>query len=465
MRKTLLGSTMLAPAFAIFAMAADTDERLNALREEVNALTEKRDGIVNAADEAGEDLSDEQLEEVEELTAQITAKGKQIKARETMAASRQGAGRRSAPEPTLDANGNRVVGNPGARSLGAKGGFKTFGDFAVMVRAAAQPGAQIDQRLMAAATTYGNEGTGADGGFAVPQEFRREIWQKVMGEDSLISRTDRLVTAGNSITIPKDETTPWQTSGGVLAYWENEGAAITQSKPALALDTHRLNKLTALVPVSEELLEDAPGMDSYLRAKAPAKMNAKLNTAIVRGTGVGQPLGFLNAASTIMVAKETAGGAQTADTVIYKNIVNMWSRMYAPCRRNAVWLINQDIEPQLLRMAFDEGATDKYPVYLPANGAAGSPFATLMSRPVIPVEACSTLGDVGDINLVDLSQYMTLTKGMDIKTDVSMHLFFDQALTAFRFIFRVTGQPWWGTSIDPQFGTATRSWAVTLEAR
>lgn len=460
MRKALLlGSTMLAP-FAVFAIAGDTDERLTALRGEVTALTEQRDAIVAAADEAGEDLTEEQLEEVSGLTAQIAAKGKQISAREAISAARAPAGRRSAPEPTLDANGNRMVGSPTHRNLGARGGFKSFGEFAVAVRSSPN-----DQRLQNAATTYGNEGTGADGGFAVPPEFRRDIWQKVMGEENLLTRTDQLVTAGNSITIPKDETTPWQSSGGVLAYWESEAGTIGQTKIALQDSTIRLNKLTALVPMTDELMEDAPALDSYLRAKAPQKMVAKLNTAIVRGTGVGQPLGMLNAGSVITVAKETAGGAQTADTVIYKNIVNMWSRLYGPCRRNAAWYINQDIEPQLLRMAFDEGATDKYPVYLPANGAAGSPYATLMGRPVIPVEACSTLGDLGDIILADLSQYMSVSKGGDIKTDVSIHLFFDQSLTAYRFVFRVAGQPWWGSTITPQFGTATRSWACILEAR
>lgn len=458
MRKALLlGSTMLAP-FAIFAMAGEVDERLTALRAEVTDLTDQRDAIVATADEAGVDLTEAQLAEVETLTGQIEAKGKQITARETIASARSGVGRRSAPEPTLDANGKRLVGTPSAQRLGARGGFKTFGEFAVAVRAT--PG---DQRLQGAATTYGNEGTGADGGFAVPPEFRREIWEKVMGEENLLTRTDQLVTAGNSITIPKDETTPWQSSGGVLAYWESEAGAITQSKIALQDATIRLNKLTALVPMTDELMEDAPALDSYLRAKAPAKMVSKLNTAVIRGTGVGQPLGILNSGSVITVSKES--GPQTADTVIYKNVVNMWSRLYGPCRRNAAWYINQDIEPQLLRMAFDEGATDKYPVYLPANGAAGSPYATLMGRPVIPVEACSTLGDLGDIILADLSQYMTVSKGGNIKTDVSIHLFFDQSLTAYRFVFRVAGQPWWGSTITPQYGTATRSWACILEAR
>jgi HK97 family phage major capsid protein len=225
----------------------------------------------------------------------------------------------------------------------------------------------------------------------------------------------------------------------------------------------RLNKLMALVPVTDELLEDAPGLDSYLRAKAPQKMQSKLNTAIVRGTGAGQPLGIMNAGSLVTVSKES--GPQTADTVVYPNIVKMWSRLYAPCRRNAIWIINQDIEPQLLSLAFLASASSPVPAYMPANGLSDSPFATLMGRPVVPVEACSTLGDVGDIMLVDFSQYMALTKGTDIRVDISMHLYFDQGLQAYRFTFRVAGQPWWGSTITPEFGSATRSWAVALETR
>ncbi|MGE0724808.1 MAG: phage major capsid protein, partial [Alphaproteobacteria bacterium] len=80
-------------------------------------------------------------------------------------------------------------------------------------------------------------------------------------------------------------------------------------------------------------------------------------------------------------------------------------------------------------------------------------------------EACSTLGDKGDLIFADLSQYMTLTKGQQIRTDVSMHLYFDQGLQAFRFTFRVNGQPWWGSSITPQFGNQTRSCFVTLDER
>ncbi|WP_289296236.1 phage major capsid protein [uncultured Reyranella sp.] len=463
MRKALLlGSTMLALPLAVFAMAGDTDERLQALRDEVRDLEEQRDAIVTAADEAGADLTDEQVEEIEALQGKIDAKAKQVTIRENLVASRTGAGRKSAPAPTVDANGNRVVGTPAKRNLGAKGGFTSLGEFAVAVMKGSGPGAEMDQRLRAAATTFGNEGTGADGGFAVPAEFRADIWKKVTGEDSLMSRCTPLQTGSNSMTIPKDETTPWQTSGGVQAYWEGEGVTIPASKPALEMSTIRLAKLTALVPMSDELLEDAPGIESWLKAKAPEKMQAKINTAIIDGTGVGMPLGVLRSASAIKVSKESG---QSADTILFKNISNMWSRMYGPCRRNAVWLINQDIEPQLDTMAFDPAATDKFPVYLPAGGLSASPYATLKGRPVIPVEACKTLGDAGDIILVDLSQYMALTKTGGIKSDASIHLYFDQNLTTFRFIFRMAGQPWWGSTISPQNGTMTRSWATYLEDR
>jgi hypothetical protein len=46
-----------------------------------------------------------------------------------------------------------------------------------------------------------------------------------------------------------------------------------------------------------------------------------------------------------------------------------------------------------------------------------------------------------------------------------MHLYFDAAALAYRFIFRVAGQPMWGSAITPENGNLTRSWAVALEAR
>lgn len=444
---------------AIFNMATPA-ERVSALEARRDELLAASQALIDATDNE-HDLSDADNATIKSNNTEIGKIDDQISVLKPMVA--QGQGRKATPEPKNPGDPVRPAALSAARvTPNARGGFPSFGDFAVAVRNGSVPNRQPDQRLMNSATTYGNEGVGADGGFLVPPDFAREIMVKVNDQENLLSRATQLTPSGNSMTIPKDETTPWQSSGGVQVYWEGEGATIPASKGTFETSTVRLAKLTALVPISDDLLDDAPGMESWLRAKAPAKMAAKINTGFVRGTGVGMPLGMLNSPSLISVAEESA---QPAATVYFANINKMWARFYAPWRRNAIWLINQDIEPQLDAMAFDPAATSKTPVYVPQGGASAAPYALLKGRPVVPIEACSTLGTQGDIILVDMAQYWAFVKAGGIRTDTSMHLYFDQALTTFRFIFRLNGMPAWSAPITPENGSNTRSWAVTLDTR
>jgi HK97 family phage major capsid protein len=182
-------------------------------------------------------------------------------------------------------------------------GFRDFGEFCSSVKnAALQPGKADARLIQNALSTYGSEGVAADGGFAVPPEWRSSIMEAVAGEESLLSRTDQQVASGNSITFPVDETTAWQSTGGILAYWDGEASSMTQSKPNLKDVTLKLNRLTALVPVTEELLEDAPAMGNYVARKAAEKIAFKVTDAIINGTGAGQPLGIMNAPCKVMAA-------------------------------------------------------------------------------------------------------------------------------------------------------------------
>jgi HK97 family phage major capsid protein len=471
----------LLPSGAIFADAGPAEARLVALESELQELQLASETITNLADQEDRDLTEAEITSIEANATKMEGIQRQINARKAAVRAQAGAGRRSTPEPqnrtTPAGGGGRVIVNG---TDAARHGFRSFGQFAQAVRnhyAAANGGGTVDDqvtRLRNAATTYGNEGVGADGGFLVPPSFSTEIWQKVQAEENLLNRCTPLITDGNSMMIPKDETTPWQTTGGVQVYWEGEAQAPAASKPAFEMGALRLAKLMALVPISDELLSDASGLESWLRAKAPGKMVAKINTAIIAGTGVGQPLGIIPGgaavgASVIQVSKETS---QPADTLWMSNIEKMYSRMYAGWRRNGIWLINQDLEPQLSMMAFQAAGassmlpgTNPVPAYLPPGGLSTSPYGTLKGRPVVPVEACSAIGDLGDIIFADFNQYWALTKAGGIQTDTSIHLFFDQALTAFRFIFRLNGQPAWSSTITRQNGGNTLSWATTLQAR
>jgi HK97 family phage major capsid protein len=337
-------------------------------------------------------------------------------------------------------------------------GFRNFGDFAQAVRNASMQGAQPDQRLLRNATlsTFSQEGVGSDGGFAVPPDFRAAIMSRVFSEDSLIQRCDVQVTTSNTFTVPVDETTAWGT-GGIKAYWTKEAAAAAQSKPTLQDMTLKLDKLTALVPVTEEMLEDAAQIDGYLRSKAPEAIDWELSYALAWGTGAGEPLGYMRAPCLVTQAAE---GGQTADTINATNCVKMLSRLPTRSRQNAVWLIHPDAEPQLPLMTIGQ-----QPVYMPPGGLSDAPYGRLLGRPVIPHQVCSTIGDLGDVQLVDLTQYLAVRKAAGVNVQTSMHLWFDQGVTAFKFSLRVAGQPWWKAAQTPRSGSNTMSPFVTLAAR
>jgi HK97 family phage major capsid protein len=452
------------PAGAILAAAPDAEE----YRNRAQAAIDEHARIRAAASAEGRDLTDEEVDQLDELRSNASRWAKLAAAAEPI--QLPGAGRRTAPLADPPVHNRAAPGAGGghlvpAAPIDRRNGFRSLGDFAQATFCHyVRHDDSATGRLMASATTFGTEGVGGDGGFAVPPEFSTQIWQKINSQENLMTRCSGMPMASNNMTFPKDETTPWQTSGGVLAYWESEAAAVTQTKPQFLQDTIRLAKLMALVPISEELLEDAPAIEGWLNLKAPAKMVARINTAIVRGTGAGQPLGILNSTSIISVAKATS---QDASTVWFQNVTDMWGRIYAPLRAGAIWLINQDVEPYLQRMAFDPEASTKVPVYLGPNGIAGSPYATLQGRPVVPIEPCSSAGTQGDIILVNLGEYIVYSKAgqQEPRQDVSMHLFFDQALMAFRFMFRLNGMPLWTNTITRENGTNTLSWAVTLDAR
>lgn len=429
------------------------------LKMKMVELHERAQAIQDKADDENRDLTEDEAAEFDAIFAEMDKTQKSIARAEKLELSARSVSvphRQSVPQvpksPRIE-----VVDD-------GRWGWQSLGEFALGVRTAAMPGGQsrMDNRLIAnAPTTYGTEGVGSDGGFAVPPQYSSEIVQLLKSEQSLLSLTDQMTTTSNSMVFPVDETSDWQSTGGILAYWESEAGQITQSKPSFKQLTVNANKVTALVPVSEELREDAPALDRYLRMKAPQKILFKVNLAIVQGTGAGQPLGILNSGALVSVAKETG---QAADTIVFENINKMWSRLYAPCRMNAVWLINQDIEPQLDGMSVTVG-TGGAPVYLPPGGLADTPYARLKGRPVIPTQACETLGDQGDIILADLSQYLTVQKAGGMRSEVSVHLWFDYDLAAYKFVLRIGGQPWWSTTISARDGSNTMSPFVTLDER
>ena len=290
----------------------------------------------------------------------------------------------------------------------------------------------------------------------VPPEYRNELLQRTY-DQALVAGRCRSIPIGSDIvripTINETSRLDGGRAGGILAYWKDEGELKVPTKPAFGQVELRLKKLIGLCYATDELLQDsAISLDALLGDLFAQEIGFKIDDAIINGTGVGMPLGLLAAPATVTVAKEAA---QPAATLLAQNIIKMWARMWSRSRSNAVWFINQDIEPQLYTMSLAVG-TGGLPVYLPPNGLSGAPFGTLYGRPVLPIEQCSTLGTVGDIILADMSQYILATRG-GIQAATSIHVNFVYDETAFRFVIRVDGQPWWNSPLTPYKGGAANS--------
>ncbi|KKK74392.1 hypothetical protein LCGC14_2884220, partial [marine sediment metagenome] len=219
-------------------------------------------------------------------------------------------------------------------------------------------------------------------------------------------------------------------------------------------------RLTGLYYATEEVLADTTALGALMTKGFSEEFGFKIDDSIMNGTGAGMFLGILNSGALVSVNKETG---QAATSLVAENVIKMWSRMYARSRANAIWVINQDVEPAMFTMSIAVG-TGGVPVYMPPGGLSKSPYGTLFSRPVIAIEQCQTLGTKGDIYLLDLSQYLMIDKG-GIKSAKSIHVQFLTGQTAYRFIYRADGQPLWNSVLTPFNGSNTLSPFISLDTR
>lgn len=351
-------------------------------------------------------------------------------------------------------------------------GFNSFADFLGEVKLCPNKSTPTERLLKAynspavirkAATGMG-ELVGSDGGFLVPPSFSTKIFERMYNENALLSKTDQYPVAGNSMEFPRNAETSrvdgsrW---GGVRSYWVQEGSTITASQPTFGKFRLNLHKLATSVALTSELKQDAPALEAYLSRVFAAEMAFETGKAIFRGNGAGRPLGFLNAPCAVTVSKEVG---QAAATLVSENIVKMWARRFSMGPTGSyMWLVNQDVAPQLHLLTLNIG-TAGIATYMPPGGLSSAPYGTLMGAPVVEVEWASTLGTVGDISLVDLSQYVTISNGGP-QTVNSLHVYFLSDQEVIRTTWRVDGQPWQASALTPFQGTNTQSAFVLLETR
>lgn len=346
--------------------------------------------------------------------------------------------------------------------------FKNLGDQLLAIQKAGMNPNNVDPRLVEInnAASGSQSGTGPDGGFTIQTDLSSPIIDTAFKESGLLSMCDTydLSENANGVNTKEiDESSIASTVyGGVISYWGSEAGTVDASKPKFSDFKLDLAKIMGIGYATDELLQDSRFMSQLYSRSFSAAIMRTLENGIIGGDGVGKAMGILKSGALITVDAENA---QTADTLVHKNIVNMWLRADHKRRQDMVWLLHPDLEEQLETMIFTGSTSNPIPLYLPAGGLGNnSSTGTIKGRPVILTDSCSAIGDVGDIILSDMKQYRIIRKG-GIQEAQSIHVRFVYGENTFRFTFRVNGAPAKKSPLTIKNSSKTRSPFVTLAAR
>lgn len=314
------------------------------------------------------------------------------------------------------------------------------------------------------AATGASSGVSADGGFLVRNEWNTSLLNKAQESSKLLSKCDQLPIGDgfDGIEAPFVNETSRATGsrwGGVQVYRGAEASTMTAAKPGMGKFELRLEDMFGLFYATDRILRDATLLEALASKAFSSEFGFKLDDEIIRGTGTGQCLGILNADCKVQQAKETA---QTADTIKAENVIKMFSRNSSP---SSQWYVNLETLPQIMTMSIAVGTAGGQLVYMPPNGLSASPYGTLLGRPVNVIEHAAGLGDEGDIMLLDLSEFLVISKPMTSAS--SIHVKFVNNETTFRWVWPIIGKPKLAaaTTVYKATTATTVSPFVTLQAR
>lgn len=188
-----------------------------------------------------------------------------------------------------------------------------------------------------------SEGTDANGGYLVPEEFERQI-VKALTEQNVMRSICKVITTSVERKIPV-------ANQHSTAAWTAEAAAYTEASPTFTQKSLDAYKLTDLVKVSNELIQDSMfDIESYIAEEFAYAFGVAEEEAFVIGNGSGKPTGVMTANGGGVGVTAAGTTAVTADEVI-----SLVYSLKAPYRKNAKFLMNDDSVAKIRKLKDSTG--------------------------------------------------------------------------------------------------------------
>jgi HK97 family phage major capsid protein len=306
----------------------------------------------------------------------------------------------------------------------------------------------------------------ADGGFMIAPEFSTALLDATL-ETAVVRPLARKITLGSSsIKLPQYKNYDHSSNvfGGLIAYWKGENAQLTAVHGNLEEVGLELNPLTVLCAVSHQMMKFSPeSVGSWLLPQMAATVAWTEDKGFISGNGAGQPLGILNAGCTVSQAIES-GQVLSTGAIVTENILKMSARHRVENPASVAWLYNKaDLLPWLGKLSIVVGVGGSAVGLV--SRMTDSPQLMLMGNPLKETEHTKAAGTVGDIILIDGSQYIVADDRTGPEVAQSVDLYFDYGQSCFRLIKYVDGQPRYRTYFTKANGTNTIAPFLTLAAR
>ena len=219
-------------------------------------------------------------------------------------------------------------------------------------------------------------GVDADGGYLVPDTYEKTLIQAL--NDTMVVRK----LAHTFVTACGVHKIPVVTSHGT-ANWVEESGEIPETSETFGQQHIGAHKLTALIKISEELLNDSAfDLEEYFQKEFTKRILNAEEVAFITGDGNGKPTGLLDADTGAEVGVTT----ESATEITADDVINLYYSLRAPYRSKAVWLLN-DSTVNALRLLKDKNGQ-----YLWQSSLKEGTPDMLMGRPVYTSTAFPSIG-------------------------------------------------------------------------
>ena len=219
-------------------------------------------------------------------------------------------------------------------------------------------------------------GVDSEGGYLVPDTYEKHLVEALHDEMVIRRLAHVFTTASGSHKIPV-------VASHGSANWVEESGEIPETTETFGQQHIGAHKLTALIKVSEELLNDSAfDLEDYFRREFARRISNAEELAFVTGDGNGKPVGLFSDDE----GAETGITAASATEITADEVINLYYSLRSPYRKKAVWLLN-DSTVNAIRLLKDKNG--QY-LWQPAL-KEGAPD-TLLGRPVYTSTAIPSIG-------------------------------------------------------------------------